>query len=278
MPDLFTIEHGAGGLWHRHQWNEDVTLNIQDPVDEDDVRVREQIVVNKITGLHSLGQRQDANSQRMGRIGDNHRRTSQRGKPVVYDCTLIAGSVLSGHVLRSATIAGFAYNDGFGYMDLLPHDDAGGPTGRFYAQVMQLDPPEEITSRRFERDFLLGLQLPDPRIYFPELAVDVTGNPAAVDNTGTAPVDPVITVAGASGDVEITDGTHTLTFRNVPSGSLVIDFAARTAKVGATHCELVVADSDWWDSFVYGIEPGSHSIAQTGGTGVEVEFTPAVWA
>jgi hypothetical protein len=161
-------------------------------------------------------------------------------------------------------------------MELLVHASAGGPAGMFTADVLELDPPEVQASNYYRRSFTLGMRLSDPRIYFPSLAVDETD--AAVTNPGTAPADPVITIAGVSGDVTVTDGTRTLTFRSAPAGDLVIDFGARTAKSAGYHVEVVTAYSDWWDANVDGIAPGATvTITQTGGTSAQVQFTPAVW-
>jgi hypothetical protein len=167
-------------------------------------------------------------------------------------------------------------------MDIIPQVPGGdsSPTGRYFARLVSLVIPNEIISEGgLRRRFTLTLEMSDPRFYFPALAVDATSiYPLSVTNPGSAPVEPVITVAAAAGTVTVSDGTHTLTFRNCPSGSLVIDFRNHSAKVGSTPVELVAASSTWWDSHVDGIAGGATvTITQTGGTGVRVQFTPASW-
>lgn len=274
MADLFDITHGPGGLWEVHKWNNDLELNTEIEAGEGNY------LINKITGLNALADIVDNSTKRVGRPGENFNPSSPGGKTVTYDGEIRELDVPSMRLSRTSLIAAFSNTRAEGYMDLIPQVPVGdnSPTARFFGKVLQLDPPEEISSYEFKRNFLLGLRLTDPRIYFPSLAVDETGNPAVVTNPGNAEVEPLITVAGASGDVTITDGTRTLTFRNCPAGSLAIDFAKHIAKVGSTPVELVTPSSDWWDSHVPGIDGGATvSIAQTGGTGVRVQFTPAVW-
>lgn len=277
MPDLFDITHGAGGLWEIHTWNSALALNAAQ-VDEEDDPVVDRIIVTRITGLHSLPERADPRASKVGRIGEFAYPTSWLGKTVVYEGLIQASSTASLRLQRAALLAAFSDPALEGQMDIDIAGDVGGPPSRFYAKPMQLDVVDEIPSdgAPFNRVFTLGLRLSDPRIYFPSL--EVSGPGASVVNPGTAPADPIITVAGASGDVVVSDGSRTLTFVNCPSGSLVIDFAARAAQVGSTLVELVPATSDWWDSHVPGIAGGATvAITQSGGSSVAVTFLPADW-
>ncbi|MGZ6587110.1 MAG: hypothetical protein ACXVHX_22705 [Solirubrobacteraceae bacterium] len=269
----FGIDDGAGGLWEYHQWNGGIILNGAAGADP-------RYFVERIRGLHALPERSDPRNPRVARVGENAYPTNSLGKTVTYEGEILASTVAVLRNARTLMLADFSDTVSEGYMDLLPQTSDDSPVGRFYAKVLSLDIDDDVTNdgSLFRRAYSLALRLGDPRIYYPALAVDVSGNPASVTNSGSAPVDPTVTVSGASGDVTISDGTHVLTFANVPSGSLVVNFANRTAKVGTTHAELVVASSDWWDRFTDGISAGATvSIAQTGGTGVRVQFTPATW-
>lgn len=269
MPDLFDIDSGALGI--EAIWTLNGSLVLNDPAADAHV----QLI--KVTGLHALPDHEDPSAPKVGRIGEHLYPTSPGGKTAVVTGAMRAvslpalrafGRALMGELTRFSTTS---------YVDIAPHADLGGPAGRFYGRPLQLDPDDYQRLVSWSRDVVIGWRLHDPRVYFPSLAVDVTGSPAVVTNAGSAPADPVLTLAGAAGDITVSDGTHTLVFRNVPAGTLVIDFAARTAKVGAVNCELVVATSDWWDSFVDGIAGGATvSIAETGATSVRVQFTPAV--
>jgi hypothetical protein len=271
MTDLYDITHGAGGLWEVHRWTSAgglvFDLNVQD--------VTEGAFVDQITGLHALPDHEDPRTKRVGRTGENRAPRSFGGKTVVYTGEIRGATLPLMRLTRTQMRAAFA-DLRLGTMELLVHADVGGPTGTFTADVLELDPPEVQSSNYYRRSFTLGMRLSDPRIYFPSLAVAVTD--AAVTNVGTAPADPVITIAGVSGAVTVTDGTHTLALLAAPAGTLILDFAARTAKVGTDHVEIDVAASNWWGANVDGIAPGATvTVTQTGGTSAQVQFTPAVW-
>lgn len=271
MPDLFDIDSGALGI--EALWTLNGSLLLNDPTAEAHMHL------SKVSGLFSLAEQEDPSAPKVGRIGLTPYPTSPGGKTTILTGSMRAVSLPAlrsfGRALR-AELTKFASTS---YIDIAPHASVGGPTGRIYGRPLQLDEDDLQALLSWSRAAVIGWRMHDPRIYFPALAVDVTGDPAIVTNPGSAPADPVLTLAGASGDVTVTDGTHTLVFTNVPSGTMVIDFAARSAKVGTDNCQLVVAASDWWDSFVDGIAGYATTIGigQTGASSVRVQFTPAVW-
>jgi hypothetical protein len=273
MTDLYDITYGAGGLWEVHRWTSAsgrvFDLNVQD--------VTEGATVDQNTGLHALPEQDGQRTKRPGRTVEQSRQHTFGGKTATYTGQIKGASVPLMRLTRTAMLAAFG-DTRPGTMDMLVHADVGGPTGQFFAEVIELDPPEVQSSRYYERSYSLGLRLTDPRIYFPSLAVEeADSTTATVTHLGTAPVDPVIIITGASGTVSLTDGTHALWFADVPAGDLVVDFAARSATVDDVAVPLVVSDSDWWDPFIEGLQPGTTAIAQTGGSGITVAFTPAVW-
>lgn len=274
MPDLFDIDSGVLGIEALWTWDDALLLNDQTAADH--------FHISKVTGLLGGADHEDPRAKKVGRIGENVYPTSPGGVTVVLEGELrsqtLPGLRSFGRALRGA----FADLRAERPMDIAPHVDLGGPTGRFHARQLPdgltLDDIQQTT--RWSRKATLGLRLSDPRVYFSALAVDVTGDPAIVTNPGSAPADPILILAGASGNVTVDNGTNTLSFTGVPSGTLIIDFAARTARIfGGDNVQLVVADSDWWDSFVDGIPAGATSLAinQTGATSVQVTFTPADW-
>lgn len=275
MTDVYDITHGPGGLWESWLW--DGSLQINTDLDEDS----EGIFLLGIDGMNGLPEHDDPRAKRVGRHGEIYYPTTFNGRTIVLTGELRAHTLPALRLLRTSFIAAFATIVIEGTMDMDPHPGVGGPTSRFYARATQLTVPQVPSddTGHFVLTYTLALRQSDPRFYFPDLGVDEVGSAnVAVTNPGTAPVDPVITLTGAADDVVVTDGTRTLTFRNVPSGTLIIDFGARTATVSGDSVELVEADSDWWDSYVDGVSGGATvTIAQTGASGIEVEFTPADW-
>lgn len=98
-----------------------------------------------------------------------------------------------------------------------------------------------------------------------------------VTNSGNAPTDPIITVAGvtAGQDVHlIRDGSLDLWFRGLPAGDLIVDFSVRRAymdlitDVTDTYDEL---SSDWWDAWQVGVPAGAHTIAKGPGAGTSIK-------
>jgi hypothetical protein len=272
MPDLFDIDSGVLGLEAIWTWSGGFVLNDQSDIPE-------WVIVQRVTGLFDGPDHEAPADKRVGRIGENFRPASAGGKTIVIEGEARSESLAGLRSMCRAMRGAFSVTSVEGVMAIAPNAALGGPTGGLNCRPIALQMDEVQATHAWRRPFILSLRASDPRVYFPDLAVDESDASAAVvTNDGSAPADPVVTITGASGDVTLTDGTRVLTFTDVPSGTLVVDFAARTAKVGSAHAPLVVADSDWWDSFVDGIAPGATvTITQTGGSGVQVQFFPAVW-
>lgn len=272
MTDLFDIDSGVLGLEAIWTWSGGVVLN-------DQAAKPEWCIIQRVTGLFDGPDHDAPADKRVGRIGENFRPASAGGKTLVLEGEARSLTLPGLRSMSRGLRAAFAPSLVEGVMSIAPNVAVGGPTAGINCRPIALQMDEAQATSYWRRPFILSLRASDPRVYFPALAVDESDASAAlVTNDGSAPADPVVTITGASGDVTLTDGTRVLTFTDVPSGTLVVDFAARTAKVGSAHAPLVVADSDWWDSFVDGIAPGATvTITQTGGSGVQVEFIPAVW-
>lgn len=269
-------EHGAGGLWEVYRWTSAggvvVELNVQD----DAVGAR----VDQLPRLNGSPDREDPRDKVPGQHGEYDYDRSLGGKTNTLSGALFGPSLEDMRLFRTSMAAAFA-DTRPGTMEIIPHASTGGPTGVYTARVIDYDVPEVQTSHRFDREYTLIQRLSDPRIYFPSLAVDESDSTAVeVTNTGHAEARPIITVAGVSGDVSITDGASTLVFKNAPAGDIVIDFNIDVLEgmVDGDPVELDVAASDWWNDFVDGIAGNATvTISQTGGTSIRVQFTPAVW-
>jgi hypothetical protein len=273
MTDMFDIDSGVLGLEAIWTWS------VGSFVLNDQAAKPEWFVITRVTGLFDGPDHESPADKRVGRIGENFRPASAGGKTIVIEGEARSLTIDGLRTMCRGLRGAFAPQAVEGVMAIAPNAAVGGPTGGINCRPIALQMDEVQATQTWRRPFILSLRASDPRVYFPSLAVDETGSSSvSVTNDGSAPADPVVTITGASGAVTLSDGTRTLTWADVPSGTLIVDFAKRTAKVGTDHAPLVVASSDWWDSFVDGIAPGATvTIAQTGGTGIEVQFTPAVW-
>lgn len=111
-----------------------------------------------------------------------------------------------------------------------------------------------------------------------------------VANSGNAPTDPIITVAGvgAGQDVHLIRGVPggtdlNLWFRGLPAGELIVDFSVRRAFMDGLLIDVTdhydELSSSWWDEGQFGIPPGVHTITKGPGTGtsIKVDLFSASW-
>lgn len=273
-PSAFEIEDGVLGLEAIWTWETNgLVIN-------DQAAAPEWIILTANTGLLDGPDGEAPADKRSGRIGETPHAASAGGKTVVLEGEVRSMTLKGLRAMSAELRAAFAPSPVEATMTIAPHPTIDGPSGVFSARPLLpgVTMRDEQTTSYYRRSFQVNLRLSDPRVYFPSLTVDETDTAATVTNLGSAPVDPAIKVTDASGDVTVTDGTRTLTFADVPSGDLVIDFAARSATVDGDPVRLVVASSDWWNANTDGIAGGATvTVSQTGGTGVQVLFTPASW-
>lgn len=231
--------------------------------------------VQKIPGLHSLPEGEDVRDQRYGQLGEKARPSLPRGKTVTYEGEVQARTLAE---LREAcNDLRYAFGDRRfeQRINVNPHPDNPLGMPMFYrARCTALEIDEEQTFRETRvpspwcRPFVLTFRMGDPRFYEVELNT-VTGNVAdqmasvSVTNLGTAPADPVIYVAGETGNDWTVTGHHDHTLRFVgwpipSSDSAIIDFAERRLTLGGNNWSgRTNADSDWWDDGVEGLPPRS---------------------
>jgi hypothetical protein len=241
--------------------------------------------VRTINGLHSLPDRADSTSPKVGRLGENlfpteparQDRHLQRRDPGQQHRDLRA--------LRTAMLAAFADTTTYGTMDLISQYEPVYP-GRQQPDrpVLRTGPAARDPGGADQQPLhprVPARPAPDrPAHLLPRLWLSTRPSiyPLSCDEPRQRPVDPVIHIAAASGTVTVSDGTHTLTFRNCPSGTLDIDFRSAPPRSAATPSSSS-PPLDWWDSHVPGIAGGATvTITQTGGTSVRVTFVPACGA
>lgn len=244
----------------------------------------------QITGLHDLPDADDFRSPRFGTIGELTHPSGVRGKTVVYEGIIQARNSQEMRSMANAMRAAFRERNREGTMTAVPHPSYGTEYFSYTARVtsLKIDDNEVVTNVGHPRDvyqkgFMLTLRQSDPRYYMPAHAVAVNGpNLVNVTNIGTAHVDPVIHVAGATGVVGIGRSGGPLLVLELPGGpyQLEFDFWKRSITTDAgvdMSAYLSVINSTWWDALVEGIPPGAHAVSLVGGSEILVQFTPASW-
>lgn len=241
-----------------------------------------------------------------GVIGERPITGVSRGKTLVYN--LIAKGDHTGGLagiedyideLRGA----FAERGRTGLLVVTPWDGLGSDVWATEARILDFS-GDELQSRSpyaqpspWLRDLLLSLRQIDGRWYWwnesgtlaAPMAFGEGDDAVVVTNSGTAPTEPSIAVAGVTDGDDIHIGRdatseypeQSLWFRGLPTGTLSVDFALRTAKVGSTDVtdKLDAADSDWWDPGVPGIPPGNFNVWRGPGAGgaLSCSFFSASW-
>jgi hypothetical protein len=145
-------------------------------------------------------------------------------------------------------------------------------------RVLAFDEDDEQTTgpqavRPFQREFQLSLRLSDSRVYYNQLGVvgAADGESVVLHNSGDADTDPVLTLTVTAATVTVYNGTldKYLIFNGLGAhiaGVLVVDFKARTARIGAFDAMtgFDTAGSTWWDEYVPGLVPGDNNVGVTG--------------
>lgn len=231
--------------------------------------------LRKIGGLHSLPEGDDNRDTRQGAIGEKARPSLPRGKTVTYEGDVQALTLPSLRLACDDLRFTFGDRRAEARMDVRPAE--GSELGRwlFYrARATSLEIDEEQTFRAthqpspWVRPFVLTLRMGDPRFVEEQLqttTANVVDGMASVsiEHLGSAPADPVIYVAGETGNDWTITGhdDHTLRFVGWPvpaSDSAVIDFYDRRVTLGGNDWTgRATADSDWWEEGVDGIPPRS---------------------
>jgi hypothetical protein len=239
-------------------------------------------------GFRSSPSADDNQEPKTARIGEMGLPSLVRGKSFSVEGRLQATSRLELAQLGQTARRAFGERDALGTWRAIPYAALSDPTVWWEAngRAQAFEPQTRLVGALndvlgpWQREFVLGIHLLDPRFYW-SAGVDsgVVAGSVNVTNLGIAPTDPVLTVTSTGASVTVYDDTRTrkLTFPTPPAGALVIDFAARTALVGAQAVELDIAVSDWWDRGVPGLAPGLTSVRQVGGSDLRVTFRHASW-
>lgn len=254
------------------------------------------IKLDRITGLHGLGDADDFRQPAEGRTGEVVYPSAQRGRTIVYEGRIIGSTLpglrqLTANLRRAAaetrersegsitSVDPAATSVGFGTsvrVTALDIDDvqAFGPTRLPYPWI---------------RPFTMALRAHDPRwVWYPENSDlgNSAGSTQVVGNDGNAPADLQFDVFSSASTMDVTLENLTLgtklTFVDmpIPSGDLLrVDWRNRAA-VWAEAANLPdynpntdmmpymdLTNSNWWNALEWGLAPGNNSI-KVSGTGI----------
>lgn len=278
---MTTIGSGPPGIEVQHLWTPSGVFGGTRPaVTMNDRAARPaRIKLTKITGSRSLAELEDAGTLNTGRRGGSALPSVSGMKTKVYEGEIQSKTLDGLRIASELMRAAFGERDHQGVMTLL-----GAPQWEFNARTLGYDEDDEQTTGwetvfPFKRGFQLNLRMYDSRHYVvgdqSVGAADATS--ATATNAGTAETDPVFTVAVNAGDlITLRSFTldRTLSFDNLPAGTLTVDFNDRSARIpGALGRDDVSGyldpyDCDWWHENVPGLIPGANSVRVTNhGTG-----------
>jgi hypothetical protein len=249
-----------------------------------------------------------------GRIGERIYPRATRGKTLTYNLRF-KGSQSGGYNNMGDNLVAYTgiFSDvsSLGLMVVTPWPGHGteiwGTFARaldFDADDVQLFGPTRVPSPWLREPILTIRQLDGLWLHLNESGTflqamewnNLSGNSTTVDNTGTAPTPPSITVfdVAAGDDLHVgRDATgaypeEDLWFRD-PVGAagmtgthdVTIDFSQRKAfaeTTDVTSCYDAGA-STWWDEFKPGVPPGSFNVwkGPGAGTGIHVHFFSCSW-
>ena len=285
------IADGPGGLECVHQVN---------GLDLGEQASFPRYKLDRITGLFSLPEADDDRRPRTAMIGEVTYPSYPRGKTIVYEGRVQSSDLQELREMSTALRSACGERSLELPVYITPDAAWGADHWGYYGRVMQLDMDEEqivspLDARGpYQRRFTLGLRMSDPRFYY-KLAggaglQSIAGATTAqvATNSGTAPSDPVFTIVVPGGtpdivitntDVPTSNGSARLRFNDVPSGTLVVNFATRT----------VVSDGDdafatfdtvynqWWDELIPGLAPGANHLDVSGDTNWSVAWWHRSW-
>ncbi len=131
--------------------------------------------IRAIPGLRSQGEPEDNADPKVGGLGLNPRRGERRGRTIVYECTIKARSLLELREAEDALQAAFADISQVGRMDCSWHplnsefEDA--PPVFYEAKCLACDIPDNQETKQWDRVFVVGFRLYDPRHFDEETEI-----------------------------------------------------------------------------------------------------------
>lgn len=281
------LTDGPMGLEATHVW----TPADGSPLVLNDRTVLPCLRFDKIGGFNSLPDSDDNRAPRTARVGESVFPSLVRGKTITPEGRILGRSRSEVRQQRTALVTAFGQRDQEGVWSAVPNAALGSATDYWQTagRVIGLEIDEDFQAdvdampSPWQLGFLLTVRLSDPRWTWTDgQSAGPNSTQVTVTNQGSAPAELLITVAGASGTVTVFNDTigAQLKFTGLPSGTLVIDTAARTALTGTDDAMPYLNSllSNWWDRGVPALQAdASNIIRQTGGSSITVAFKHTSW-
>lgn len=256
------------GIEARHAWTppgaSEPAITLNRIKDDAGAPVWPRYRVRRISGLMGLGEPEDQRDRPVGRLGEIVRRSNRRGKTAVFEGAIQARTLLELREAEADLRAAFNDLEGEGRMDVTPHPDnaalAAVPPVFYEARALTCDIIDVQGGRTWERLFVVGLRLGDPRYFSEGTSIEEVATETNTPMAFSLPTNsrrPVLTLAAEEPETR-------LILRNKTSGkslsirlpeiwggeNLILDFDARTI-VGATagvdrSALLDPADNSLW--------------------------------
>lgn len=245
--------------------------------------------IDSVTGLRDRPDTEDNRAPATGRPGELLYDSLIRARPIVVEGRILGSSPVDLAQAVSALLSATA-DPAQTTLMIAPLPSRGGVVFGTAARVQTcvisptFDKGPNARPTPWQHDFVVSWRTTLP--IYGAYPVKTATHASTIDafNAGTAPTDLALTIEVPTGNptVTITNTTtgRVLTFKLVPAGTLVINFADRTVILNNVNISARYLDdltSDWWNENVPGLQPGSNVLTLSGGTSFSVTWADAVY-
>jgi len=279
---------GPLGLEAMHVWAPD---DGGDPITLNDRTSMPRFWFDSIGAFKSLPDADDNRQPRTARVGESVFPSLVRGRTFTPQGRIMARSPQELRQMQALLHRALGERDKEGLWASVPNAAYGDNTHYWQtrARVIQLDCDDDFQAdvdampSPWQLAFTLGVRQSDPRWTWTDgQSAGPNSGQVTVTNLGSAPAELVVTVDTITGPATVTVFNDTvgaqLKFVGLPSGTLIIDSAARTALIGVDAFidavpYLDTLNSNWWDRGVPGLQAGVANTIRRSGGGTDANIT-----